>query len=163
MVRCVNMLYPPLLLFIGLKWQLAKIHNSSFNITLSARNLGLIFWWTPYLRWSDLGNVKILGLIAIRIRELRCIRPYLDFHRHPPLSILNLTIVILSIQMSKLIGSSSFKTLLLVLYLRLAGPLISLHSTSVFTIGRLKPCPLTCEKSRIGQKCIVCSRCTRSI
>ena len=62
-------------LIIGLKQQLSKIDNSSLNTTYSARNLGFIF--DENLTFSD----QILSLSKScysHIRELRCIRPYLD-------------------------------------------------------------------------------------
>jgi len=62
-------------LLIGLKQQLAKIHNSSLNTTHSARNLGFIF--DEHLTFSD----QIFALSKscyYHIRQLRCIRPYLD-------------------------------------------------------------------------------------
>jgi len=50
-------------LFTGLSKQLAKIHNSSFNSTYSARNLGLIFnVRTPHLFRPDLTLLQILLL-----------------------------------------------------------------------------------------------------
>ena len=64
-------------LLIGLKQQLANIQNCSLNTTHSARNLGFIF---------DEHNISLsLTIYALskscysHIRELRCIRPYLDF------------------------------------------------------------------------------------
>jgi len=62
-------------LLIGLKQQLAKLHHHS--LTHSARNLGFIF--DEHL--ITLSN-KISALSKScysHIRELRCIRPYLDF------------------------------------------------------------------------------------
>jgi len=64
-----------LLLLIGLKNQLAKIHNSSLDTSHSARNLGFIF--DEHLAFSD----QITAVSKARyyhIRQLRCIRPYLD-------------------------------------------------------------------------------------
>jgi len=62
-------------LLIGLKQQLAKIHNSSLNTTHSARNLGFIF--DEHLTFSD--HISALSKSCYsHIRQLRCIRPYLD-------------------------------------------------------------------------------------
>jgi len=62
-------------LLIGLKQQLAKIHNSSLNCTHSARNLGFIF--DEHLTFSD--QISALSKSCYtHIRELRCIHPYLD-------------------------------------------------------------------------------------
>jgi len=63
-------------LLIGLKQQLSKMHDSSLTTTHSARNLGFIF--DEHLTFSD----QISALFKscyYHIRELRCIRPYLDF------------------------------------------------------------------------------------
>ena len=61
-------------LFIGLQQQLTKIHNCSLNTTDSARNLGFIF--DSHLTFSD--QISFLSK-SYHIRELRRIRPYLDF------------------------------------------------------------------------------------
>ena len=72
-------------LIIGLKQQLSKINNndldlskidnSSLNTTLSARNLGFIF--DENLTFSD--QISSLSKSCYsHIRQLRCIRPYLD-------------------------------------------------------------------------------------
>jgi len=63
-------------LLIGLKQQLAKIQNYTLNTTQSARNLGFIF--DEHLTFSD--QICALSKSCYsHIRELRCIRPYLDF------------------------------------------------------------------------------------
>jgi len=63
-------------LLIGLKQHLSKIHNSSLTTTHSARNLGFIF--DEHLTFSD--QISALSKSCYyHIRELRCIRPYLDF------------------------------------------------------------------------------------
>jgi len=62
-------------LLIGLTKQLAKIHNSSLNITHSARNLGFIF--DEHLAFSDQIS-SVSKSCYYHIRQLRCIRPYLD-------------------------------------------------------------------------------------
>ena len=63
-------------LLIGLQQQLTKIHNCSFNTTDSARNLGFIF--DSHLTFSD--QISSLSKSCYyHIRELRCIRRYLDF------------------------------------------------------------------------------------
>ena len=63
------------LLLIGLKDQLAKIHNSSLNTSHSARNLGFIF--DEHLTFAD--QITSLSKICYyHIRQLRCIRLYLD-------------------------------------------------------------------------------------
>jgi len=62
-------------LLIRLKQQIAKIHSSSINCTHSARNLGFIF--LEHLTFSD--QISALSKSCYtHIRELRCIRPYLD-------------------------------------------------------------------------------------
>jgi len=116
-------------LLIGLKQQLSKIHNSSLTTTHSARNLGFIF--DEHLTFSD--QISALSKSCYyHIRELRCIRPYLDFKTAstmpPPLSILNLITVtpsITTVQTINLTGSNRCRTLLLVLLLRLLNPHIS--------------------------------------
>ena len=62
-------------LLIGLQQQRTKIHNCSLNTTDSARNLGFIF--DSHLTFSD--HLSLSLVIITHIRELRCIRPYLDF------------------------------------------------------------------------------------
>ena len=62
-------------LLIGLKNQLAKIRNSSLDTSHSARNLGFIF--DEHLTFSD--QITALSKACYyHIRQLRCIRPYLD-------------------------------------------------------------------------------------
>ena len=64
-------------LLIGLKQQLANIQNCTLNTTHSARNLGFIF--DEYLTFSD--QISALSNSCYsHIRELRYIRPYLDFN-----------------------------------------------------------------------------------
>ena len=63
-------------LLIGLKQQLSKLHDSSLTTTHSAHNLGFIF--DEHLTFSD--QISALSKSCYyHIRELRCIRPYLDF------------------------------------------------------------------------------------
>jgi len=62
-------------LVIGLKNQLAKIHNSSLDTSHSAQNLGFIF--DEYLTFAD--QITALSKACYyHIHQLRCIRPYLD-------------------------------------------------------------------------------------
>ena len=62
-------------LIIGLKQQLSKVDNSSLSTFHSARNLGFIF--DENLTCSD--QISSLSKSCCsHIRELRCIRPYLD-------------------------------------------------------------------------------------
>ena len=62
-------------LLIGLK-QLSKIQHCSLTTTHSARNLGFIF--DEHLTFSD--QITVLSKSCYyHIRELRCIRQYLDF------------------------------------------------------------------------------------
>jgi len=61
-------------LLIGFQ-QLAKIHNCSLSTTDSTRNLGVIF--DSHLTFSD--QISSISKSYYHIRELRCIRPYLDF------------------------------------------------------------------------------------
>ena len=62
-------------LLIGLSKQLAKINDSSLNTTHSARNLGFIF--DEHLAFSDQIS-SVFTSCCYYIRQLRCIRPYLD-------------------------------------------------------------------------------------
>jgi len=62
-------------IIIGLKQQLSKIDNSSLNTTHSARNLGFIF--DEHLTFSDQIS-SLSNSCYSHIRELRCIRLYLD-------------------------------------------------------------------------------------
>jgi len=59
----------------GLKQQLSKIDNSSLNTTHSASNFGFIF--KEHLTFSDQISSLSKSYYS-HIRELRCIRPYLD-------------------------------------------------------------------------------------
>jgi len=62
-------------LLIGLKNQLAKIHNSSLDTSHFARNLGFIF--DEHLTFAD--QITALSKACYyHIRQLRCIWPYLD-------------------------------------------------------------------------------------
>jgi len=62
-------------LLIGLKQQLSKIQDS-LSLQPTARNLGFIF--DEHLTFSD--QITALSKSCYyHIRELRCIRPYLDF------------------------------------------------------------------------------------
>ena len=63
------------LLLIGLSKQLAKINNSSLTTTHSVRNLGFIF--DEHLTFSDQIST-VSKSCYYHIRQLRCIRPYLD-------------------------------------------------------------------------------------
>ena len=60
---------------VGLSKQLAKINNSSLTTTHSARNLGFIF--DEHLTFSDQIS-SVSKSCYYHIRQLRCIRPYLD-------------------------------------------------------------------------------------
>ena len=62
-------------LLIGVNKQLAKINNSSLTTTHSARNLSFIF--DEHLTFSDQIS-SVSKSCYYRIRQLRCIRPYLD-------------------------------------------------------------------------------------
>jgi len=127
-------------LLIGLKNQLAKIHNSLLDTSHSARNLGFIF--DEHLTFSD-QTTALSKTCYYRIRQLRCIRPYLDsstactIATSVPLSFtLNLITVILSTINSlslNYLASSRSRTLLLVLSLKLLGPVILLPSYALFT------------------------------
>jgi len=148
-------------LLLDLKQQLSKTHNSFLNTTHAARNVDFIDEHTtpfstqptPLATLTSLMNTlpsRIKSLYSTlskscyyHIRELRCIRPYLDFkniqhhcHFHCP----NLTTVIISsttFQTINLNGSNKFKILLIALLLRLLNSLIitpirkSLHKRKV--------------------------------
>jgi len=62
-------------LLIGLSKQLAKINSSSLTTTHSTRNLGFIF--DEHLTFSDQIS-SVSKSCYYHIRQLRCIRPYLD-------------------------------------------------------------------------------------
>ena len=62
-------------LLIGLKNQLAKIHNSSLDTSHSARNFDFVF--DEHLTFAD--QITVLSKACYyHIRQLHCIRPYLD-------------------------------------------------------------------------------------
>jgi len=62
-------------LLIGLKKQLARIHNSSLDTPHSAQKLGFIF--DEHLTFFD-QITSLSEACYYHIRQLRCIRPYLD-------------------------------------------------------------------------------------
>jgi len=63
-------------LLVGLPQQLAKINTSSLITTHSARNLGFIF--DEHFSFSN--QISALSKFCYyHIRELCCLRPYLDF------------------------------------------------------------------------------------
>jgi len=130
-------------LLIGLKQQLSKIHDCS--LTHSARNLGFIF--DEHLTFSE----KITTLYTCKscyyhIRYLRCIRPYLNFKTastiatsvvYSKLDYCN-SLSVITFQTLNLTGSKRFKTLLLVLLLKLINPCISLPFSNIFNLHWLK-------------------------
>ena len=62
-------------LLIGNRQQLTNIHNTSINTAHSARNLGFVF--DEHLTLSE--QISALSKSCYsHIRQLRCIRPYLD-------------------------------------------------------------------------------------
>ena len=62
-------------LLIGNRQQLSKIQNTSLNTAHYARNLGFVF--DEHLTLSD--QISALSKSCyFHIRQLRCIRPYLD-------------------------------------------------------------------------------------
>jgi len=63
------------LLLIGLKNQLAKIHNFSLDTSHSARNLGCIY--DEHLTFCN-QITSLSKACYYHIRQLRSIRPYLD-------------------------------------------------------------------------------------
>ena len=65
-------------LLIGLSQQFAKINTSSLITTHSAHSLGFIF--DKHLTFSDqISALSKSCFCYYHIRELRCLRPYLDF------------------------------------------------------------------------------------
>ena len=116
---------------IGLQQQLAKIHNCWFNTTDSARNLGFIF--DSHLTFSD--QISSLSKSYYHIRELRCIRPHLDFktastnvplpHLLFTLSLITATLCTTPFRSLKQIVFRLFRTLLPGLWLRLPNSVTS--------------------------------------
>jgi len=116
--------------------QLSKIQDCSLTTTHSARNLGFIF--DEHFTFSD--QITVLSKSCYyHIRELRCIRPYLDFKTastiatsiiHSKLDYCNSIIIFQTVNLN---GSNRFKTLLLVRLLRLLNPLISLPFSNLST------------------------------
>jgi len=124
-------------LLIGLKNQLAKIHNSSLNTSHSARNLGFIF--DKHLTFSD--QITALSIACYyHIRQLCCIRPYLDSSTvctiatsiiHSKLDYCNS--LYYKLPKSQLSLVQQIQSLLLVLLSKLPNPVISLPSYALFT------------------------------
>jgi len=124
-------------LLIGLKQQRSKIHDSFLTTTHSARNLGFIF--DEHLTFSD-QICAVSKSCYYHIRELRCIRPYLDFKTastiatsivHSKLDYCNS--LYHNLPNHQLTGSNRSRTLLLVLLLRLLNPHISLPFSNLST------------------------------
>jgi len=124
-------------LLIGLKQQLSKTHDSSLTTTHSARKLDFIF--DEHLTFSD--QISALSKSCYyHIRELRCIRPYLDFKTASTIAtsvvhsnLITVTLSITTFQTINLTGSNRSRTLLLVLLLRLLNPHISLPFSNLST------------------------------
>ena len=124
-------------LLIGLKNQLAKIHNSSLDTSHCARNLGFIFH--EHLTFSD--HITALSKACYcHICQLRCNRPYLDSSTactiatsivYSKLDYCN-SVAINSRSLNYPVSSRS-RTLLLVLSWKLLSPVISLPSYAFFT------------------------------
>jgi len=122
-------------LLIGLRKQLAKINNSSINTTHSTRNLGFIF--DEHLTFSDQIS-SVSKSCYYHIRQLRCIRPYLDTKTASTFatSIVYLTTATLFITTCSSLrspGSNRSRTLLHVLLSKLPNPVISLQSSGLYT------------------------------
>jgi len=119
-------------LLIGLKQQISKIHDSSLTSTHSTRNVSFIF--DEHLTFSDQISA-IAKSCYYHICEICCIFAHTLTSKQPaplppPLFILNLTTVILSIttfQTVNLTGSNRSKTLLIVVLSRLLDPHISVY------------------------------------
>jgi len=120
-------------LLIGLKNQLAKIHNSSLDTSPSARNLGFTF--DGHLTLSD--QITSLSKACFyHIRQRRCIRLHLDSSTaytiatsvvHSELDYCNSLSTINPLSLNYPVSSRS-RILLLVLSLKLLGPVIFLPS-----------------------------------
>jgi len=125
-------------LLIGLKNQLVKLHNSPLDTSHSARNLGFIS--DEHLTFSD-QMTSLSKACYYDIRQLRCIRPYLDSS--------TACTIATSIIQSKLEYCNSLyyklpslnyypvfsrsRTLLIILSLKLVRPAISLPSYTLST------------------------------
>ena len=126
-------------LLIGLKKQLDKIHNFSLNTTHSACNLCFIS--DEHLTFSNQISA-ISKACYYHIRQLHCIRPYLDSNiactiatpivQFTPNSITVIlsTTTYLSLRSP---ASNRSRTFLPVLLLKLLNPVTSLLSYAVFT------------------------------
>ena len=124
-------------LLIGLRKQIAKINNSSLTTTHSARNLGFIF--DEHLTFFDQIS-SVSKSCYYHIRQLRCIRPYLDtktastiatFIVHSKLDYATLFITTcLSLRSP---GSNRSRTLLHLLLSKLPNPVASLLSSGLYT------------------------------
>ena len=125
---------------IGLK----QLHDSSLTTSHSARNPGFIFDKHFFEHFTFYNEIfALIKSCYYHIRELRCFRSYLDFKTastiatsivHSKLDYCNsLYHKFITLQTVNLTGSNRFKTLLLVLLLRLLNPLISLPSSNLST------------------------------
>jgi len=124
-------------LLIGLKKQLDKIHNSTLNTTHSVRNLGFIF--DEHLTFSDQIST-ISKACYYGIRQLRCIRPYLDSTTactiaksivHSKLDYCNS--LYYNLPKSQITRLQLIRTLSPVQLLKLLNPVTSLLSYALFT------------------------------
>jgi len=125
-------------LLIGLKNQLAKIHNSSLDTSHSACNLSYIF--DEHLTFAD--QITALSKACYyHIRQLRCIRPYQLPVPLLPLSFTpNLITVIISTINSRSLNYPVFsrsRTLLIVRSWKLPNHVTSLLSYALFTDSEL--------------------------
>ena len=124
-------------LIIGLKNQLARIHNASLNTSHSARNLGFIF--DEHLTFSD-RITSFSKTCYYHIRQLRCIRSYLDSSTACTIatSVVHSKLDYCNSLYYKLLSfnypvSSRSRTLLLVLSLKLLSPVILPPSYAIST------------------------------
>jgi len=117
--------------------QLSKIHDSSLTATHSARKFGFIFdehltSQTKSLHFLNPATIRLLNFaVSAHISTSKQLAP-----SPPPLSILNsitVTLCITTFQTINLTGSNRFRTLLLVLLLRLRNPHISLLFSNLST------------------------------
>ena len=124
-------------LLIGLSKQLAKISNSSLTTTHAARNLGFTF--DEHLTFCDQIS-SVSKSCYYHIRQLRCIRPYLDTKTaftiatsivHSKLDYCNSLITTCPSVRSP--GSNRSRTLLHVLLSKLPNSVTPLPSSGLYT------------------------------
>jgi len=158
---------PSEFLLIGLKNQLAKIHNSSLDNSHSSQNLGFIF--DEHLTFSD--QITALSKACYyHIRQLRCIWPYLNSSTactittsivHSKLDYCNS--LDYKLPKSELSRPSRSRTLLLILSSKLPSPVMSVCLVNSTKPKHRRPVPAHITKCTVKKAAVVAQVKKKSI